>query len=76
MKTTYTFYKSEQFRNCQATIAYFENEIRDAVVFYSYTCPQLVKINGDWYQFTFEGSRKAGAITTSRTTSKQKTNYF
>lgn len=76
METTYTFYKAEQFKNCQATIAYFKNEIRDAVVFYSYTCPQLVKINGAWYQFTFDGSRKAGEITTSRTTSKQKTNYF
>lgn len=54
----YHFYKSEQFRHCQATVAYFEDEASDIVIFYSYTCPKIVRIGRDYYQFTFENSRK------------------
>lgn len=70
-------YKKEQFRNCQATIAYFEDEFwNEITIFYSYTCPELVKIRWNWYKFTYEDSRKAWSITSSRTTSKQLTNFY
>lgn len=59
----------KQFRKCQATIAEFEWWF---TVFYSYTCPKIVKFpDGGTYRFTFENSRKAWAITGSQTTSKQ-----
>lgn len=58
----------KQFRHCQATIANFW----DFTIFYSYTCPKIVIFpDGGTYRFTFEDSRKAGAITSSMTTSKQ-----
>ena len=77
MKTYALFYK-EQFKKCQATIAKFDVEgLSDAVtIFYSYSCPELVKVKGDWYKFSFDGSRKAGCITWSHTTSKQLTRFF
>ena len=70
-------YKKEQFRKCQATIAYFEDEFwNEITIFYSYVCPELVKIRWNWYKFTYEDSRKAWSITSSRTTSKQLTNFY
>ena len=73
----YELFKSEQFRKMQATIAYFQDENGNVVtVFYSYSCPELVQIRGKWYKFTYENSRKAGCITSSRTTSKQLTKFY
>lgn len=64
MKNYELFYK-EQFKKCQATIAKFDVEgLSDTVtIFYSYSCPELVKVKGDWYKFTYENSRKAGCTT-------------
>ena len=74
LKTT-----TAQFRKCQATIATFqcENEKHEQdywkfTIFYSYTCPKIVEFpDGTTYKFTFDNSRKAWAITSSMTTSKQ-----
>lgn len=76
MKNYELFYK-EQFKSCQATECKFEDEEGNVVtIFYSYSCPELVKVKGDWYKFSFENSRKAGCTTWSRTTSKQLTRFF
>jgi hypothetical protein len=64
--------KLAQFRQCQATIATFTGEGGNYTIFYSYTCPKIVVFpNGETKKFTFDGSRKAGSITSSITTSKQ-----
>ena len=76
MKNYELFYR-EQFKNCQATECKREDEDGNVVtIFYSYQCPELVKVKGDWFRFSFENSRKAGCKTWSRTTSKQLTRYF
>lgn len=73
----WTCYKREQFKNCHATITYWEDGFwNEITIFYSYTCPKLVKIRWNWYRFTFDWSRKAWSITSSRTTSKQMTNFY
>ena len=73
----YELFKRDQFKNCQATECKREDENGNVVtIFYSYQCPELVKIKGDWHRFSFENSRKAGCWTSSRTTSKQLTRYF
>lgn len=67
-----------QFNKCHATVVNFqapaigENPSGQFTIFYSYACPKIV-IFPNWlaYRFTFEGSRKAGEKTTSRTTTKQ-----
>lgn len=66
-------YKSyRRFRQCQATVYRIETPKGEFLIFYSYLCPKIVRMpNGDLLQFTFEGSRKAGEITSSRTTTKQ-----
>lgn len=70
-------FKKSQFKHCQATETMREDELwNTAIIFYSYYTPELVKIAWKWYKFTYEDSRKAGAITGSRTTSKQLTNYY
>lgn len=63
----------KQFYKCQATICRFDCDASgDAIrVFYSYSTPKLVKVQGQWFRFTFEGSRKEGCIVDSTTTSKQ-----
>lgn len=64
--------KLAQFRKCQATIATFTAEGGTFTIFYSYSCPKIVIFpDGKEYKFTFENSRKAWAITSSMTTSKQ-----
>lgn len=61
-----------QFKHCQATEATFNTASGKFTIFYSYACPELVIFpSGVAYRFTFENSRKAGAITWSRTTAKQ-----
>lgn len=68
-----------QFNGCHATIGTFqapsiwtENIGGQFTIFYSYACPKIVIYpNGVAYQFTFEGSRKAGEKTTSKTTTAQ-----
>ena len=76
MKNYELFYR-EQFSKCQATECKREDEDGNVItIFYSYTCPELVKVRGDWYKFSYENSRKAGCITSSRTTSKQLTRFF
>lgn len=58
--TTYEIYQKEQFRKCQATETRRQDENGNViVVFYSYACPELVKIRGARYKFTYENSRKA-----------------
>lgn len=70
-------FKKTRFNQCQATETFREDEDGNTIIlFYSYQCPELVKIAWNWYKFTYEDSRKAGAITGSRTTSKQITKYF
>lgn len=76
MKTIYNV-KSKQFDNKQATILTVETNAGNFEVFFSYWTPQVVEFpNGKKYNLTFEGSRFAGSVTTSRTTSKQKTAYY
>lgn len=73
----YEIYYQEQFRKCQATeVMWEDDEWNVIVIFYSYQCPELVKVRGSRYRFSFEGSRKAWEKTGSRTTSKQLTNYY
>lgn len=73
----FELFKKEQFRKCQATQAKRQDEDGNIIViFYSYACPEAVKINWTWYKFTYENSRKAWSITSSITTSKQLTMYF
>lgn len=73
----YELFKQDQFKSCQATECRREDEDGNVItIFYSYACPELVKVKGDWYKFSFENSRKAGCTTWSRTTSKQLTRYF
>jgi hypothetical protein len=61
----YALISREQFKSCQATEARFdvENLANDVIIFYSYQCPELVKIKGDWFKFSYENSRKAGCKT-------------
>lgn len=68
-----------QFNGCHATVVNFqapsignENIGGCFTIFYSYACPKIV-IFPNWlaYRFTFEGSRKAGEKTTSKTTTAQ-----
>jgi hypothetical protein len=71
MKTT-----TAQFKHCHATVATFADEgtpmARNFVIFYSYACPKLVIFpDGAIFRFSFENSRKAGAITSSVSTSRQ-----
>jgi len=74
---SYTLTNAKQFRHCQATDTTRTNEDGQKIfVFYSYTCPELVKIGWNWYKFDYENSRKAGAITSSPTTSKQCNNFL
>lgn len=51
----------EQFKHCHATQTRRVNEeTGDTVrVFYSYTCPKIVKTREGFFKFTFEDSRKA-----------------
>lgn len=78
----YELFKKEQFKKCQATVAWFESdELKGGcgeviTIFYSYSCPELVKIRGCWYKFTYEGSRKDWSIAGSVTTSKQLTAFY
>ena len=73
----YELFKQDQFKSCQATECKRQDEDGNVItIFYSYSCPELVKVKGDWFRFSFEGSRKAGCCTSSRTTSKQLTQYF
>lgn len=78
----FELFKKEQFRKCQATVAWFESdELKGGcgeviTIFYSYACPELVKIKWNWYKFSYEWSRKAWSITWSRTTSKQLTAFY
>lgn len=70
-------FKKTRFNQCQATETMREDEDGNIIIlFYSYTCPELVKVAWIWYKFTYENSRKDGEITSSRTTSKQLTNYY
>lgn len=66
-------YKSyRQFKKCQATIYKIERPEGVFTIFYSYRCPKILETpNGDLLKFTFEGSRKEGEKTGSRTTTKQ-----
>lgn len=78
----YELFKKEQFKKCQATVAWFESDELQGwcgeviTIFYSYSCPELVKIRGNWYKFIYEGSRKDWSITGSITTSKQLTAFY
>lgn len=73
----YEIYYQEQFRKCQATEVKRQDEDGNTIIiFYSYACPELVMVKGRWYKFTYENSRKAWSVTSSRTTSKQLTNYY
>lgn len=75
---TYALISREQFKHCQATIVRFdvENLADDVIIFYSYSCPELVRVKGERFKFSYENSRKAGCRTSSCTTSKQLTQYF
>lgn len=56
----FAIYYQEQFRKCQATEVKRQDENGNRItIFYSYACPELVMINGYWYKFTYENSRKA-----------------
>lgn len=56
----YGIYYQEQFKKCQATeVKWQDEEGNNITIFYSYQCPELVKVKGDWYRFSFDGSRKA-----------------
>lgn len=60
----YELFYREQFKSCQATECKREDEDGNVVtIFYSYSCPELVKVKGDWYKFSFENSRKARCTT-------------
>ena len=71
--------KTTQFNQSHATVATFQapfiwnnNPGGNFTIFYSYACPEIVIFpSGATYRFTFEGSRKAGEQTGSRTTTKQ-----
>lgn len=56
----FEIYYQEQFEKCQATeVKWQDKEGNNITIFYSYQCPELVKIKGAWYRFSFENSRKA-----------------
>lgn len=68
---------SKQFKNCHATVTTYKLQDGSRIeLFTSYTTPVLVNIEWYWMQFKFDNSRKTGCKTTSRSTSKQKTQYF
>ena len=61
-----------RFKQCQATVYRIERPEGVFTIFYSYRCPKILETPyGDLLKFTYEGSRKAGEITGSRTTTKQ-----
>lgn len=69
----YKLWYQKQFHKCQSTICRFDcDESGDAIwIFYSYSTPKLVKVQGEFFRFTFDWSRKEGYIVDSQTTSKQ-----